>query len=59
VAAAETLRLARDAGRDPDARAALAGALARLPAALRSRRRLPADVERKVRLLAAAQGGSW
>ena len=32
---------------------------ARLPAALRSRRRLPADVERKVRLLAAAQGGSW
>ncbi len=59
VAAAETLRLARDAARDPDARAALAGALARLPAALRSRRRLPADVERKVRLLAAAQGGSW
>jgi GT2 family glycosyltransferase len=59
VVAAETLSLARDAARDPDARAALAGALARLPAALRSRRRLPADVERKVRLLAAAQGGSW
>ena len=59
VAAAETLTLARDGARDPDARAALAGALARLPAALRSRHRLPADVERKVRLLAAAQAGSW
>ncbi len=59
VAADETLRLARDAARDPVARAALAGALRRLPAALRRRRRLPPGVERKVRVLAAAQGGSW
>jgi GT2 family glycosyltransferase len=59
VAVGETLRLARDAAGDPVARAALAGALRRLPAALRSRRRLPPAVERKVRVLAAAQGGSW
>jgi GT2 family glycosyltransferase len=59
VALAETLRLARDAGRDPDDRAALAAAARKLPAALRSRRRLPAEVERKVRVLAAAHGGQW
>lgn len=59
VAAAETLRLAGDAARDPVARAALAGVLRRLPAALRSRRRLPPGVEHKIRVLAAAQGGSW
>jgi GT2 family glycosyltransferase len=59
VALAETLRLARDAARDPDDRAALAAAVRKLPAALRSRRRLPPEVERKVRVLAAAQGGTW
>ena len=59
VALAETLRLARDATRDPDDRAALAAAARKLPAALRSRRRLPRQVEQKVRMLAAAQGGSW
>jgi GT2 family glycosyltransferase len=59
VALAETLRLARDAARDPDDRAALAAAARKLPAALRSRRRLPRQVEQKVRMLAAAQGGSW
>jgi GT2 family glycosyltransferase len=58
VALAETLRLAQDAARDPDDRAALAAAARRLPAALRSRRRLPPEVERKVRMLAAAQGGA-
>jgi GT2 family glycosyltransferase len=59
VALAETLRLARGAARDRDDRAALAAAARRLPAALRSRRRLPPEVERKVRLLTAAQGGAW
>jgi GT2 family glycosyltransferase len=59
VALAETLRLARDAVRDPDDRAALAAATRNLPAALRSRRRLPAEVERKVRVLAAVHGGAW
>ena len=59
VALAETLRLARDAARDPDDRAALAAVARKLPAALRSRRRLPRQVEQKVRMLAAAQGGSW
>ena len=59
VALAETLRLARDAVRDPDDRAALAAATRKLPAALRSRRRLPPEVERKVRVLAAAHGGQW
>jgi hypothetical protein len=59
VALAETLRLARAAARDPDDRAALAAAVRKLPTALRSRRRLPPEVERKVRMLAAAQGGAW
>jgi GT2 family glycosyltransferase len=59
VALAETLRLARDAARDPDDRDALAAAIRKLPAALRSRRRLPPEVERKVRVLAAAQDGAW
>jgi len=59
VALAETLRLARDAVRDPDDRAALAAAARKLPAALRSRRRLPPEIERKVRVLTAAQGGTW
>jgi GT2 family glycosyltransferase len=59
VALAETLRLARDAVGDPDDRAALAAAVRKLPAALRSRRRLAPEIERKVRVLAAAQGGAW
>jgi hypothetical protein len=59
VALAETVRLARDAVRDPDDRAALAAAARKLPAALRSRRRLPPEIERKVRVLTAAQGGAW
>jgi GT2 family glycosyltransferase len=59
VALAETVRLARDAVRDPDDRAALAAAARKLPAALRSRRRLPPEIERKVRVLTAAQGGTW
>jgi GT2 family glycosyltransferase len=59
VALAETLRLVRDAARDRDDRAALAAAARKLPAALRSRRRLPPEVERKVRVLTAAQGGTW
>jgi GT2 family glycosyltransferase len=59
VALAETLRLARDAASDPDDRAALAAAARKLPAALRSRRRLPPAIERKVQALAAAQGGLW
>jgi GT2 family glycosyltransferase len=59
VALAETLRLVRDAARDRDDRTALAAAARKLPMALRSRRRLPPDVERKVRVLAAAQGGLW
>jgi GT2 family glycosyltransferase len=59
VAVAETLRLARDAVRDRDDRAALAAAARKLPAALRSRHRLSPEVERKVRILTAAQGGTW
>jgi GT2 family glycosyltransferase len=59
VALAETLRLARDAVRDRDDRAALAGAVRKLPVALRYRRRLPPEIERKVRVLAAAQDGLW
>jgi GT2 family glycosyltransferase len=52
VALRGTAVLAADAGRgDRDARAALLGALARLPAALRARRRLPRAVERAARLL--------
>ncbi|MER7622083.1 glycosyltransferase [Streptomyces sp. NPDC126503] len=41
--------LARDARRDPDAREALRGVLARLPAALRERRTLPPAVEAAAR----------
>jgi len=59
VALAETLRLARDAARGRDDRAALAAAARKLPAALRSRRRLPPEVERKVQVLTAAQDGAW
>ena len=59
VALAETWNLVRDAAHDRDDRAALSAAARKLPTALRARRRLPADVERKVRVLAAAQGGAW
>jgi GT2 family glycosyltransferase len=47
VALAATGRLARQAAQDPAARHALAGVLRRLPAALRRRRRVPADLERR------------
>jgi hypothetical protein len=48
----DTARLAADAARgDPAAAAALRGALARLPAALRHRAPLPDRVERAARLL--------
>jgi GT2 family glycosyltransferase len=47
VALAATGRLARRAVRDPAARRALAGVLRRLPAALRQRRPVPAEVERR------------
>jgi GT2 family glycosyltransferase len=52
VALGSTRRLAGKAGRDPAARAALAGLLRRLPAALHHRRPVPAEVERR---FAAAQ----
>jgi GT2 family glycosyltransferase len=55
VATLAAARLARESLRDPAARAALAGVVARLPSALRRRTRLPADVERQVRLLEASQ----
>jgi GT2 family glycosyltransferase len=47
AALAATGRLARRAVRDPAARRALGGVLRRLPAALRQRRPVPADVERR------------
>jgi GT2 family glycosyltransferase len=47
VALGSTRRLAVKAGRDPAARRALAGLLRRLPAALRERRSVPAEVERR------------
>ena len=52
VASSGTARLARRALRDPACRAALAGLLRRLPAALRARRPVPALLERR---FAAAQ----
>ncbi|WP_346619870.1 glycosyltransferase [Blastococcus montanus] len=52
VALAATARLARRARTDPAARAALRGWARRLPAALRQRRPVPRDVERR---FAAAQ----
>jgi GT2 family glycosyltransferase len=54
VACDETWRLVREAGREPVARAALAGVLRRLPAVLADRRPLPPPVERQVRLLERA-----
>lgn len=54
VAGGETWRLVRDAARDRVARAALAGLLRRLPAALADRRQLPPRLERQVRLLEQA-----
>jgi GT2 family glycosyltransferase len=47
VALAATGRLAGKGARDPAARRALAGLLRRIPAALRQRRPVPADVERR------------
>jgi GT2 family glycosyltransferase len=47
VALGSTRRLAGKAVRDPAARRALAGLLRRLPAALRRRRPVPAEVERR------------
>ena len=55
VALAETMSLAGQALRDRDACAALAGAARRLPRALAARRRLPDDVERQIRTVAAAE----
>jgi GT2 family glycosyltransferase len=54
VAVQETARLAARAVRDADAGAALAGALRRMPSALRDRRPLPASVERAARLIEVA-----
>jgi GT2 family glycosyltransferase len=54
VAVRETAWLAVRAVRDPDAGAALAGALRRMPSALLSRRRLPASVEQAARLIEVA-----
>jgi hypothetical protein len=51
VAAQTAGALARESVRDPAARAALVGVLARLPAALRHRATLPPEVESQVRLL--------
>ncbi|MDJ1132833.1 glycosyltransferase family 2 protein [Streptomyces iconiensis] len=51
LALARTRALARDAVRDTEARTALAGVLARLPAALRARAPLPGSVEHAARLL--------
>lgn len=55
---AETAALAARAVADADARAALAGLLARLPSALGQRRRLPDSVERQASLLEQAHGGT-
>ena len=51
VVLGQTLSLARRAIRDRDAGAALTAAARRLPAVLRHRHRLPADVERRVAVL--------
>jgi GT2 family glycosyltransferase len=53
LVAREAFRLAAGAVRDADCRAALAGALRRMPAALPLRRRLPPGVERAARLIEA------
>ncbi|MFE1754271.1 glycosyltransferase family 2 protein [Streptomyces anandii] len=55
LALARTRCLAAEARRDPHARAALRGALARLPAALRARSPLPPHVENAARLLDGAR----
>ncbi|MGY1841770.1 MULTISPECIES: glycosyltransferase family 2 protein [unclassified Modestobacter] len=61
VALAATARLARRALREPAARSALAGVLRRLPAALRQRRPVPAELARRFaaaqRPLSPAAGG--
>lgn len=53
VALGVTADLIGAAARDPDARRALAGVAARMPAALADRRRVPADVESDIRTLEA------
>ncbi|GHD90766.1 glycosyltransferase family 2 protein [Streptomyces naganishii] len=55
LALARTRDLTAEARRDPHARAALRGALARLPAAVRARRPLPPHVENAARLLDGAR----
>ncbi|GGY09320.1 glycosyltransferase family 2 protein [Streptomyces anandii] len=55
LALARTRDLTAEARRDPHARAALRGALARLPAALRARSPLPPYVENAARLLDGAR----
>jgi glycosyltransferase involved in cell wall biosynthesis len=55
VAVGAGIDLLRRAPSDPDSLAALAGALRRLPVALRLRRRLPPQVEQGVRLLREAE----
>ncbi len=55
VVLAETVRLARQATRDRDARGALADAVRQLPRVLAGRRRLPPAVERKIRVLAQVE----
>ncbi|WP_369131078.1 glycosyltransferase family 2 protein [Modestobacter roseus] len=61
VALAATARLARGCSRDPAARTALAGVLRRLPTALRQRRPVPGELERRFataqRPLSPAAGG--
>jgi GT2 family glycosyltransferase len=51
VALADAMALAKRGIRDRDARAALGAAVLRLPAIVKQRQRLPADVERQVVLL--------
>jgi GT2 family glycosyltransferase len=58
VAVLDTWELARASTHDPVARAALAGLLRRLPAAVASRHRLPDVVERDVRLLEQSATGA-
>jgi GT2 family glycosyltransferase len=53
VSFAEAVALARRGVGDRDALAALGAAVLRLPAVVRQRHRLPADVERQIELLAA------
>jgi hypothetical protein len=53
VALRESVRLAARTFNDPESRAAMLGALRRMPHAMTGRRRLPASVEAEARLLEA------